>query len=226
MHKTPFLTLPAVAAALALGGCPTPAADDDDDAPPEVISFAFENSGDASLEGHTPRGFQGQGGGLFVGDNLNGGFPEGDGVQIFLTVDLEDDLDGQSLTDVDWLVQSAILRSENFDVRGDPFEDLGDLTAEEIRFDMFSSSLWDASTESGGASCTFGTSADGPFECDLAEAVQNSLDDGYPLLQLRFRLDEAGDSDGAQDMVMFFIDDSNSTQPGIFELEVDAVRAQ
>lgn len=103
--------------------------------------------------------------------------------------------------------------------------DLGDLTAEEIRFDAFSSALWNADVEAQGQSCTFATSADGPFECDLAQALQNSLDDGYDRLQLRFTLDEAGDSDGQQDMVLFHLGDTNATAPGIFALDIEAVPA-
>ncbi|MCP4871563.1 MAG: hypothetical protein GY898_22875 [Proteobacteria bacterium] len=201
---------------LALTACPAaPEGDDDDSVAAE--SFSFTNTGDPDLEGHTPRGFQGQGGGLFAGDNLNAGFPEGDGVQIFLSVDISDLLDGA------WDVESAVLSSEYGSTSGRPFEDLGDLTAEEIRFEAFSSALWDADLEAGGDSCVFGTSADGPFECDLAAAVQNSLDDGYDYLQLRFRLDDAGDSDGSQDLVQFFISNSNATEEGIFDLNVSAV---
>ncbi len=206
----------ALLAALFLLGCPAP---DGDDHVHEPEAFAFENSGDPGLEGHTPRGFQGQGGGLFVGDNLNAGFPEGDGVQIFLTIPLDGSFDDGHA----WDVESAVLSSDDVDVRGMPFEDLGELTAEEIRFDAFSSDLWDIDVEDDGGSCTFATSADGPFACDLAEALQHSVDDGYDALQLRFRLDEAGDSDGSQDMVLFFIDDTNSTAPGIFALDVEAV---
>ena len=48
----------------------------------------LENNGTSAFEGHTPRGFQGMGTGLFVGDNLNPSFPDGDGVQMFLTFDI------------------------------------------------------------------------------------------------------------------------------------------
>ena len=47
----------------------------------------LQNQG-GSMEGHTPRGFRGMGTGLFAGDNLNQRFPDGDGVQLFLTFDL------------------------------------------------------------------------------------------------------------------------------------------
>ena len=50
------------------------------------LPASIENQG-GSLEGHTPRGFAGMGTGLFVGDNLNPGFPNDDGVQTWLTVD-------------------------------------------------------------------------------------------------------------------------------------------
>ena len=200
-------------------------ATDDDDASVDSTSFSFESSGDSSLDGHTPRGFQGQGGGLFVGDNLNPNFPEGDGVQVFLTVELDSGINDADLLDGGWDVQTAVLSSDNVDVRGTPFEDLGALTAQEIRFDAFSNALWNADVVDGGQSCTFATSADGPFECDLTEAVQRSLDDGLDRIQVRFRLDEAGDSDGNADMVLFFLSDSNSTQPGIFSLDIEAVPA-
>ena len=114
----------------------------------------------------------------------------------------------------------AELRSDNVRVSGTPFEDLGNLTVEEIRYDAFSRALWNADPVSDGASCTLATSASGPFACDLAELVQNSIDDGYDLAQMRLRLDAAGDGDGSADLVMFYITNSNTNEPGISELEV------
>ena len=171
----------------------------------------LRNQGGA-MEGHTPRGFQGMGTGLFAGDNLNPRFPEGDGVQIFLTFDLSAVPAGK--------IVSAVLRSDNVSIRGMPLKDLGALRAEEIRYAKFSSALWNLEPLAGGAVCEFATSPNGPFQCDLANAVQRSLDDSYPLAQFRLLLDRAGDSDGTPDMVAFFIADSNTNQPGIFELEV------
>ena len=46
------------------------------------------------------------------------------------------------------------------------------------------------------------------------------MNDSYPLAQFRLLLDRAGDNDGNPDMVAFIIADSNTNQPGIFELEV------
>lgn len=169
------------------------------------------NQGGA-MEGHTPRGFRGMGTGLFAGDNLNPRFPEGDGVQIFLTFDLSAVPAGK--------IVSAVLRSDNVSIRGMPLKDLGALRAEEIRYTKFSSALWNLEPLADGAVCEFATSPSGPFQCDLANAVQRSMNDSYPLAQFRLLLDRAGDSDGTPDMVAFFIADSNTNQPGIFELEV------
>ena len=171
----------------------------------------IRNRGGA-MEGHTPRGFQGMGTGLFTGDNLNPRFPNGDGVQIFLTFDL-------SAVPARKIV-SVVLRSDNVSIRGMPLKDLGALRAEEIRYAKFSSALWNLDPLPGGADCEFATSPNGPFKCALAETVQRSLNDSYPLAQFRLLLDRAGDNDGNPDMVAFFIADSNTNQPGIFELEV------
>jgi hypothetical protein len=108
------------------------------------------------MEGHTPRGFQGSGAGLFAGDNLNRNFPNGDGVQIFLTFDLSGIPAGK--------VESAVLRAANATVIRTPFEDLGVLRAEEIRFDDFSSALWDAVPVAEGAVCTLAVSAGEPTD--------------------------------------------------------------
>jgi hypothetical protein len=171
----------------------------------------IRNQGGA-MEGHTPRGFRGMGTGLFAGDNLNPRFPEGDGVQIFLTFDLSAVPAGK--------IVSAVLRSDNVSIRGMPLKDLGALRAEEIRYAKFSSSLWNLEPLADGAVCEFATSPNGPFQCDLANAVQRSLNDSYLLAQFRLLLDRAGDNDGTPDMVALFIADSNNNQPGIFELEV------
>ena len=150
--------------------------------------------------------------GLFAGDNLKPRFPEGDGVQIFLTFDLNAVPAGK--------IVSAVLRSNNVSIRGMPLKDLGALRAEEIRYAKFSSALWNLDPLPGGADCEFATSPNGPFKCALAETVQRSLNDSYPLAQFRLLLDRAGDNDGSQDLISFYIADSNTNQPGIFQLEV------
>ena len=142
----------------------------------QPVSLTLENHG-GSMEGHTPRGFQGSGAGLFAGDNLNRNFPNGDGVQIFLTFDLSGIPAGK--------VESAVLRAANATVIRTPFEDLGVLRAEEIRFDDFSSALWDAVPVAEGAVCTLAVSAGEPIRCDISGAVQSSLDDCYRYAQFR-----------------------------------------
>ena len=82
----------------------------------QIVQVTLKNHGGAT-EGHTPRGFSGMGTGLFAGDNLNRNFPEGDGVQIFLSFDLSGLSPGQ--------VQSAVLRSADASITGTPFKDLG-----------------------------------------------------------------------------------------------------
>ncbi len=178
---------------------------------PVSQAFLLRNQGGA-MEGHTPRGFSGKGTGLFAGDNRNPRFPEGDGVQLFLTFDLSTLPSGKVL--------SAVLRSENASVRGMPMKDLGSLRAEEVRYSEFSPALWNLERLPSGESCVFATSSGGPFRCDLSGAVQRSLNDSYPLAQFRLLLDQAGDGDGTTDLVTFFVTDSNTNQPGIFELEV------
>ena len=183
--------------------------------PSPIKVITLENQG-GEMEGHTPRGFRGMGTGLFAGDNLNSRFPDGDGVQLFLTFDLSTVPSGK--------VVSAMLGSENVSVRGMPLKDLGPLRAEEVRYQEFSSDLWNLEPFAGGDTCEFATSSEGPFRCDLSGAVQKSLEDSYSYVQFRLLLDRTGDKDGSQDLVAFFLADSNTNQPGIFELEV-AVRA-
>ena len=175
----------------------------------ETPSSIILNQGN-DMEGHTPRGFKGMGTGLFVGDNLNSNFPNGDGVQTFLTFDLQQITNSQ--------IESAVLRSSNIHTNGSPFEDLGNLRAEEVRYENFSSELWNLKAED--FNCVFANSANGPFSCNVTEAVQQSLNDRYAYAQFRLLFDKAGDSDNEQDLAMFFITNSNTNEPGIFELEI------
>ena len=94
------------------------------------------------------------------------------------------------------------------------------MRAEEIRFSQFSPDLWDKLALIGGDVCEIANTSNGPFQCDVAGAVQRSLDDSYRFVQFRLLLDRAGDNDGSQDLVSFFITNSNTNEPGIFELEI------
>ena len=170
---------------------PTPVSPTPGPAAVGALTVVLMNHG-GEMEGHTPRGFQGQGTGLFAGDNLNPSFPNGDGVQIFLTFDLEDLPAGDVL--------SATLRSENFHLQGSPLEDLGPLRAQEVRYDRFSSALWNLSPLAGGHTCTFATKKSNEFQCDVTDVVRRSVQDGYMYAQLRLRLEKAGDGDGETDV--------------------------
>ena len=190
---------------------PIGVADDTNDAVTDTGSLSIDNQG-GFMEGHTPRGFSGMGTGLFAGDNLNPSFPEGDGVQIFLTFDLSV-IERRDITNV-------ILRSGVPRIEGTPFTDLGALRAEEIRYDAFSRDLWNLEPRE--FSCIFADNPSGPFNCDVTEAVQNSLDDNYSFAQFRILFDEAGDSDGVQDMIFFNTSgNANTNKSGLFELVVE-----
>lgn len=173
--------------------------------------IVLQNQG-CGMEGHTPRGFAGMGTGLFAGENLNPRFPEDDVVQLFLTFDLSALPSGTMI--------SALLSSERALVSGTPMKDLGPLRAEEVRYSKFSLALWNLKSIVGDDDCEFAASPEGPFRCDLANAVRNSLNGSYPLVQFRLLMELARDNDGTQDLVSFFIVDSNTNQPGIFKLAV------
>lgn len=175
------------------------------------LKVVITNHG-GNMEGHTPRGFQGMGTGLFAGDNLNSRFPNGDGVQIFLTFDLEN-LPVRQL-------KSAILRTTNIHLRGSPFRDLGPLRAQEVRYDRFSSALWNLDPLAEGHTCIFATEDSDAFECDVTEVVKRSIQDNYKYAQFRLRMEKAGDEDGNADLVSFFKIDSNTNERGIFEVEI------
>jgi hypothetical protein len=152
--------------------------------------------------------------GLFVGDNLNPGFPDGDGVQTFITFDLTTVPTGE--------VTSAVLRPTSSPrITGTPFQDLGALGLEEVQFDAFSSALWNLPARADGLTCVFAESAAGPFECDITAIVQRGIDELIERAQVRLLFDTAGDGDGSQDMVSFFLSDSNTNEPGIFELAIE-----
>jgi hypothetical protein len=84
--------------------------------PATESEIVLTNEG-GSREGHTPTAFAGVGTGLFAGDNLNPSFPEGVGVQLYLTFDLPA---GLGLT-------KATLVSDTLHISGAPFQELGRL---------------------------------------------------------------------------------------------------
>jgi hypothetical protein len=200
-------------AAAALAACGSndlvQVADQDEDNKSAVtLPVVVENLG-GSLEGHTPRGFAGMGFGLFVGDNLNPGFPDGDGVQTWLTFDMPVGIDTPN---------SALLVSDVLSVQGSPFEDLGNLNAEPVRYDEFSASLFDLEAVGEPSLCErVGKSR---LECDVTDAVGAAADAGRSRVQFRLKFDVIGDGDGVQDLALFFLTDSNTNEAGIFSLEL------
>ncbi|MFQ5554046.1 MAG: hypothetical protein ACE5GC_01585 [Acidimicrobiia bacterium] len=162
-----------------------------------------------SREGHTPWGFAGMGTGLFAGDNLNPSFPEGDGVQIFLTFELPD-----AVLDA----TSVALASDALSVAGSPFEDLGALIAEVVSYDAFGPSLFGIPGLSDPADCTR-VDATG-LQCDVSEIVSPLLAGGDTTVQLRLKFERPADNDGRPDLAMFFRSDSNTNEPGLFTLTI------
>lgn len=175
----------------------------------EIILINIGNQG-GNMEGHTPRGFQGSGEGLFAGDNLNPDFPNEDGLQIFLSFDLSEIPEGE--------LKSAILSSNNTNIEGNPFEDLGNLIVNEIRYEKFSSELWNLEEKEN--SCIFTNTNESSFECDITQIVNNSLNDDYKYAQVKISHEKISDEDNEPDLTKFFIKDSNTNEPRIFNLEV------
>ena len=175
----------------------------------EQISITLFNQG-GNMEGHTPRGFQGSGTGLFAGDNLNPSFPNDDGVQIFLSFNLNAIPKGK--------ITSATLRSDDSHIKGTPFQDLGALNVEEIRYQAFYAAVWSLKAKNN--TCVFATSPDGPFSCDVTEVLQNSQTDSYPFAQFRILFEKISDNDNSPDMVEFYKTNVNINTPGIFKLDL------
>lgn len=193
------------AVAQGLGG--TPAANPSEEEP-DSGTVRVNNQG-GSMEGHTPRGFAGSGTGLFVGDNLNPGFPDGDGVQVFLTFDLPADVDSPS---------RVVLTSDALQVDGTPFEDLGALLVEPVAYDTFGPHLFDLATNGPATECL--RSAEHSISCDVTGSVAQASASEAATVQFRLYFERPGDSDQSQDLAKFFRTDSNINEPGLFTLEI------
>lgn len=146
--------------------------------------------------------------GLFAGDNLNASFPEGIGVQMYLTLALPPRLD----------VTCARLTSNALRVSGTPFEDLGLLVAEPVTYESFGPELFDLAAIGPHSGCTVADEAS--IRCDVTEAVRAAVDVGEPAAQFRIRFEVAADNDGRQDLALFYRTDSDTNEAGIFELSI------
>lgn len=171
-------------------------------------SLTITNHG-GELEGHTPRGFSGSGTGLFIGDNLNPNFPNGEGIQLLLTFDLPDDVEE---------VFSASLTSDVMEVRGDPFTALGDIQAEPVTYTEFGPALFELEADGEAVSCLrVGPSG---LICDVTEAAADGVTAGRDQLQFRLQFQNVSDSDGEQDMALFYLTNANTNERGIFTLNL------
>jgi len=171
--------------------------------------LSIPNNGTSALEGHTPRGFAGMGTGLFAGDNLNPNFPNGDGVQIWLSFAIPDGTAAPT---------TATLRSDVLSPTGNVFEALGNLQAAPVSFEAFGPQVFDLQPTGDLVTCERPT--DSSLTCDVTNAAQAAIDAGDPLVQLRLTFEEISDSDGEQDLARFFLTDSNTNEPGIFFLDL------
>jgi hypothetical protein len=177
------------------------------DAAPADGSVTIPNQGGAS-EGHTPTGFAGTGTGLFAGDNLNPSFPEGVGVQTFLTFALPENLD----------VGRALLISDTLHTTGSPFDDLGPLLAEPVAYTTFGPQLFDLPASGAPVRCEVTT--DTTVECDVTAAVQDAVEGGAKSVQFRLRFERPADNDGNPDLALFYRSDSNTNEPALFNLAI------
>lgn len=176
--------------------------------PSPTAETSIPNEGSEN-EGHTPIGFPRVGTGLFAGDNLNSRFPDGDGVQAFVTFALPEDP----------TATSATLRSNVLQTRGTPFNDLGALIAERVKYDRFGQHLFDLPSSGDPSTCTvIGGTA---IACDVTRAVQAAADEGVPSVQFRIRFERVADNDGQADLAMFYRSDSNRNEEGLFTLVIN-----
>jgi hypothetical protein len=162
-----------------------------------------------SMEGHTPRGFAGSGTGLFAGDSLNPSFPADDGVQIWLTFAVPSGTRAPS---------RALLSSNALTIDGSPFEDLGAMQAAPVTYDSFGPELFDLSPDGPSVDCRLVDAT--RLECDVTDAAAAAIGTGSENVQFRLRFDRVTDGDGDRDLALFFLTDSNTNEPGIFQLEL------
>jgi hypothetical protein len=170
-------------------------------------SITISNQGGA-LEGHTPTGFAGSGTGLFAGDNLNASFPDGVGVQLYVTFALPRDVG----------IGDARIVSDVLHVSWTPFEDLGPLLAEPVSYETFGPELFDLIATGPHSECK--VTEETAIACDVSTAVEVLVGEGSATAQFRIRFTRPADGDGQQDLAMFFTRDSNTNESGIFELEI------
>ncbi len=197
----------AVIVVIALIAAACSSTSDIDGPAPATVVASIPNEGGAN-EGHTPIGFPGTGTGLFVGDNLNPGFPDGDGVQTYMTFTLPD------LATVD----DAELGSDLLQISGTPFADLGELLAEPVEYTTFGADLFDLPVSGDPTTCTVINGS--AVTCDVTTAVRSAIARGDSSVQIRLRFERVADDDGQPDLAMFYRTDSNTNEEGLFTLVI------
>ena len=123
--------------------------------------------------------------GPFVGDNINPKFPNGDGVQLFLSFDLQP-LPRGMIKSCEAAGQGTRASS------GEPFA--FPRQADGGRGDASNASRRRSGTAPAMANACSPSSQDGPFECDVTDVVDRRRSAG--MAQLRLRFEKAGDGDG------------------------------
>lgn len=175
----------------------------------QTASISIPNDGTSQWEGHTPRGFAGTGTGLFVGDNLNPNFPDGEGLQILLTFALPEGVATPS---------SATLSSSVLQTSGDVFEALGEIEAAPVSYEQFGPELFNIAPSGDLVTCE--RPSDTELSCDVTAAAQSAVESGADRVQIRLTLEELADNDGQQDLALFNNGDSNTNEAGLFTLEL------
>jgi hypothetical protein len=112
-----------------------------------------------------------------------------------------------------------LLRSDALSVSGNPFETLGELRVEPVDYVAFEPASFDLSAMGDLLRCDADVEA-GTFECDVSEIVTAAADAGDKRVQLRLKFDELSDGDGEPDLALFFLNDSNTNERGIFTLDI------
>ena len=175
----------------------------------QTASISIPNDGTSQWEGHTPRGFAGTGTGLFVGDNLNSNFPDGEGLQILLTFALPEGVATPS---------SATLSSSVLQTSGDVFEALGEIEAAPVSYEQFGPELFNIAPSGDLVTCE--RPSDTELSCDVTAAAQSAVESGADRVQIRLTLEELADNDGQQDLALFNNGDSNTNEAGLFTLQL------
>ena len=175
----------------------------------QTASISIPNDGTSQWEGHTPRGFAGTGTGLFVGDNLNPNFPDGEGLQILLTFALPEGVATPS---------SATLSSSVLQTSGDVFEALGEIEAAPVSYEQFGPELFNIAPSGDLVTCE--RPSDTELSCDVTAAAQSAVESGADRVQIRLTLEELADNDGQQDLALFNNGDSNANEAGLFTLQL------